>query len=244
MCAGAVLDLRLGKARVALGTAAHFKDSLLREGTFPSVFPPGGSSPLGALGYVNAALELAEQVAAGVCPEPDVIYVASGTMGTCVGLSVGLSLTPLKSKVVGVAVTRPPYTSAAKAVALHGSITRLLESLTPALREKFAPLEECFELREGFVGPDYALYTEAGMEAVGLARAEAGLKLEGTYTGKALAAALSDGRAGRLSGKRVMFWNTYSGVDFSGLIAGLDYHALPQVLHRFFEEPVQPLDRE
>ena len=97
-------------------------------------------------------------------------------------------------------------------------------------------------MREGFLGEDYALYSEAGMEAVGMARDLAGMKLEGTYTGKALAAAVSDGRAGLLRGKRVMFWNTYNGVDFSAAIAGVDYHALPGALHRFFEEPVQPLD--
>lgn len=240
--AGAVLDLRLGKARVALGTAAHFKDALLGEGIFPSVFPPGGSSPLGALGYVNAALELAEQVAAGDCPEPDVLYVASGTMGTCVGLALGLSLTPLKTRVMGVAVTKPPYTSEAKATALHGSMAKLLGGLAPGLAAGIAPLSGNFTLRQGFLGEDYALYCEAGMEAVRLAHDLAGLKLEGTYTGKALSAALHDGRAGALRGKHVLFWNTYNSADFSAEIAELDYHELPAALHRFFEEPVQPLD--
>jgi hypothetical protein len=36
------------------------------------------------------------------------------------------------------------------------------------------------------------------------------MHLETTYTGKALAALAADARAGRLIGKTVLFWNTYS----------------------------------
>jgi 1-aminocyclopropane-1-carboxylate deaminase/D-cysteine desulfhydrase-like pyridoxal-dependent ACC family enzyme len=45
------------------------------------IMPPGGSSPLSTLGYVNAGLELAEQVKRGELPEPDVVVAALGPGG-------------------------------------------------------------------------------------------------------------------------------------------------------------------
>ena len=60
----------------------------------------------------------------------------------------------------------------------------------------------------------------------------------------AFAALLHDAAAGTLRGKRVLFWNTHNGSDTAALGAGTDWHDLPPALHRYFEEPVQPLDRE
>ena len=71
-----------------------------------------------------------------------------------------------------------------------------------------------------------------------------GIKLDGTYTGKALAAVRRDARSGRLRDKTVLFWNTFNSRDFSDEISGLDYHELPRPFHRYFEQEVQPLDRD
>ena len=70
-----------------------------------------------------------------------------------------------------------------------------------------------------------------------------GLKLEGTYTGKALAALLHDAARGDLAGKSSLFWDTYNSRDFTDVIEGADYRKLPPAFHRYFEEDVQPLDR-
>ncbi len=69
----------------------------LRHGKFPYIILPGGSSPLGAVGYVNAGFELKEQIARGLLPEPDKIFVPLGTMGTAVGLMIGLWAAGLKT---------------------------------------------------------------------------------------------------------------------------------------------------
>ena len=55
----------------------------------PVIVPGGGTSGLGALGFVNAALELSAQIDAGQLPEPELVYVALGTMGTAAGLAIG-----------------------------------------------------------------------------------------------------------------------------------------------------------
>ncbi|HEX8207750.1 MAG TPA: pyridoxal-phosphate dependent enzyme, partial [Solirubrobacteraceae bacterium] len=66
--------------------------------------PPGGSSPVGALGFVEAALELAEQVRAGELPEPGTVWCALGSGGTAAGLALGLRLAGLRTKVRAVHV--------------------------------------------------------------------------------------------------------------------------------------------
>jgi D-cysteine desulfhydrase len=65
------------------------------------------------------------------------------------------------------------------------------------------------EVRDGFLGEEYAAATRESLEAVALAAAH-NIHLETTYTGKALAALVADARAGQLAGKTVLFWNTYS----------------------------------
>src|SRR5256885_1804915 len=75
----------------ARGVAAAAAPAPLPRRRPHTVFVPlGGSTPLGTLGHVNAALELAEQVAAGALPEPAAVVVPLGSGGTAAGLLLGL----------------------------------------------------------------------------------------------------------------------------------------------------------
>jgi D-cysteine desulfhydrase len=75
-----------------------------RGGRPPYLLPAGGSSPVGALGYVEAALEIASQVEDGSLPEPAHVVVPVGTGGTAAGLALGFQLAGLRPRVVGVVV--------------------------------------------------------------------------------------------------------------------------------------------
>ncbi len=215
------------------------------DGMPPYIIPSGGSSPLGAMGYANAALELHRQVREGILPEPDILYVASGTMGTCIGLALGLCATGMKTHSIAVRVTEAPFTSPERAQTLFKAANRLLQCHQDGI-PLFDWEEARFTIRDTFFGDDYALFTPEGVAAVKSAREHLGLQLEGTYTGKAFAAVLADAAAGKLAGKHVLFWNTYAGdtTPLSASAADGDWHRLPQALHRYFKEPVQPLDRE
>jgi len=72
-----------------------------RGGRPPYLLPAGGSSAVGALGYVEAALEIAAQVEDGSLPEPAHVVVPVGTGGTAAGLALGFQLAGLRSRVVG-----------------------------------------------------------------------------------------------------------------------------------------------
>jgi D-cysteine desulfhydrase len=71
-----------------------------------------------------------------------------------------------------------------------------------------------------------------------------GIKLDGTYTGKALAALIHDVENQEVKNEVLLFWNTYNARDLSEYTAAVDYHHLPRAFHPYFEEEVQPLDSE
>ncbi len=242
LAAGASLNHFERRLDVARGTIGEIFAARRAGEPRPFIIPAGGSAPLGTVGFVNAGLELHDQIVEGELPAPDTLYVASGTMGTCVGLLIGLQLAGLDMTVMAVAVTSPPYTSMEKARRLFARTVGLLRKADPNFPTLVFP-EAQFCLREDYLGESYARYTKAGVTAVAQARELADIALEGTYTGKAMACLLGDGESGHLAGKKVLFWNTYNSVSQESAIKDIDYHQLSAPFHRYYEEAVQELDR-
>ena len=71
--------------------------------------PVGGSSVLGAMGYVDATRELAEQIRNGEMPKPDIVIVTLGSGGTVAGIAAGLVAEGIDAKVIGILVAEPPW---------------------------------------------------------------------------------------------------------------------------------------
>jgi 1-aminocyclopropane-1-carboxylate deaminase/D-cysteine desulfhydrase-like pyridoxal-dependent ACC family enzyme len=107
----------------------------LKQGRFPYIIGPGGSSPLGIIGYVNAGFELKEQVKNGLVAEHDTIFVPLGTMGTAVGLTIGLKAAGLKSRVVSVRVADVKYGNKEKFVKLIKKTLAFILSLDSSLNK-------------------------------------------------------------------------------------------------------------
>ena len=238
---GAELHSHRNFFTVFWGTLLRLVKSRFSSGRFPLVIPPGGSSIRGIIGFVNAAFELREQVEAGEIPEPDRIYVALGTMGTAAGLILGLKAAGLKSRVIPVRVVDRKYADAKNLARLLRRVNAFLSGLDHSF-PRVEYLETESGIRHDFFGENYALFTPAGMEAVAWMEECEGIKLEGTYTGKALAGLIEEMKKNPGRDQAVLFWNTYNSRDFSPLIAGVDYHRLPRGFHRYFESEVQPLD--
>jgi len=179
------------------------------RGERPYLVPTGGSSARGDLGFVAAALELAEQVRAGLLPEPARVFVPIGTGGTLAGLVLGLRLAGLRTRVAGVLVTDilpPSPARLARAARASNALLRRADAAVPDLR--IGPGD--FDFVRDQLGPGYGASTPAAERAVALA-ADAGLRLETTYTGKCLSAVLAAAGAGAAG--PVLFWNTYNGID-------------------------------
>jgi 1-aminocyclopropane-1-carboxylate deaminase/D-cysteine desulfhydrase-like pyridoxal-dependent ACC family enzyme len=187
-------------------------------------------------------LELKEQILAGSIPEPDRVYVALGTMGTAVGLMLGLNAAGLKTRVTAVRIAESGLLTVKRAIRLLHRSNSLLWSLDSSF-PNCTCTEADIEIRDEFMGLGYARFTEQGMDAVRQMKELEGIELEGTYTGKTLAALIDDARKGAIGSETILFWNTSNARKLSALIASVDYHQLPRPLHRYFEVEVQPLDR-
>lgn len=175
--------------------------------TRPYFLPVGGSSPIGALGYVEGALELAEQIAAGAMPEPSHLVTAVGSGGTAAGLALGLRLAGLKTRVVGVVVNDSLPLDAPHIARLAGRAERLLRSRGARFAATGLGPDDLTSTTD-WLGPGYGHPTPAAREAQSLA-AQDGLRLETVYTAKALAALLHLDTAGGFDEGPVLFLNTY-----------------------------------
>jgi D-cysteine desulfhydrase len=178
----------------------------------PMLVGPGGSSPLGTLGYVSAALELAQQIREGLLPEPDEIFIALGSGGSMAGLILGCALAELRSRVVGVRVV--------ERMLANKSLVRALAFRTAALlnrRGLKVPRPSLFDVHHDHFGGQYGLPTRAAEETVRIARETEGLALETTYTAKTMASLLDHCRS-RGAGRRILFWNTFNSRDLSDLV--------------------------
>jgi D-cysteine desulfhydrase len=171
--------------------------------------PFGGSSPVGSLGFVNGALELAEQIESGQLQEPELIYLACGTAGSVAGLALGLCMAGLKSRVEAVLVTPESLKHRELSARLIGSASELLSTAVPDLPTT-AEVIERLNIRNDQLGNGYAEPTEASKTAASLWQEATGQPVSLTYTAKAVAALVADANDGRLSSRRVMFWNTYN----------------------------------
>jgi len=223
-------------------TTIIFLRKKLKQGKFPYIIGPGGSSPLGIIGYVNAGFELKEQVASGLMPEPDKIYLPLGTMGSAVGLTIGLKAAGLKTRVVSVRVADVKYGNKEKFVKLFKKTLALILSLDSSF-PRVEITDDEVDIRHDFFGGQYARFTEQGMAALNLVAKSEGIRLDGTYTGKAMAALIDQVRGQGTRNEVILFWDTYNARDFSDTIKSVDYHQLPGCFHLYFEEDVQPLDK-
>jgi D-cysteine desulfhydrase len=186
------------------------------------IMMPGGAIPLGALGYVSAGLELAEQIESGCLPRPARIVVAIGSNCTSAGLLVGFALAtrvglgfragsrPRPPTLVAVRVTPWPVTSRLRVLHLAHATARLVAELAGEPRFAFErrELSALLELDGTQLGPGYGHGTDAGREAAALFAEHAGLPLELTYSGKSAAATLARLRA-RAAGP-TLYWATKS----------------------------------
>jgi D-cysteine desulfhydrase len=173
--AGGFLGAMIPLARLRLTRQVHY-------------IPLGGSTPLGTLGHVNAALELAEQVAAGELPEPARLVVPLGSGGTAAGLALGLAIAGLNTAVLGARV-------GPRIGANRWRVLRLIEQTRQLIARytgKAPPLVrgDRVIVAHELYGGAYARPHPTAEHAAVLVDALRGWRLDATYSAKAFAVAL------------------------------------------------------
>ena len=211
-------------------------DSLIRDAPEGSVYeiPFGGSSWLGATGFVNAGLELADQMGSATLPEADVIYMGCGTAGSVAGLALGLELAGSQATIEAVQVTPDSLQPDRLTKTLVTQTARELHAIDATAVFNAAAIKR-IRIRNDQLGGGYAIPTRAAEEAAGLMLKAESLATSLTYTAKTLAALIADYRAGALAGKQVLFWNTYNSRPYPDLPQDESFRELPRELHPVFE---------
>jgi D-cysteine desulfhydrase family pyridoxal phosphate-dependent enzyme len=152
------------------------------------VIPIGGSSGVGALGYVSGTAEMVDQLdAVGI--RPSRLYYASGSRGTQAGLTLGARLSGAPYRLWGVAVSggEPEKIERARRVA-NEAAARLGVEVRIDLADLFTDQDH--------IGEGYGIPTSEALDAIRLlARTEA-ILLDPCYTSKAMAALIRHVRAG------------------------------------------------
>ncbi len=166
-------------------------EKVRQEGGVSYFIPGGGSNQVGALGYVNCAIEILQQAnEQGL--RIDYIVNATGSGGTQAGLVVGLKGCNSGIKVYGVSVRQPREkqeeivhdlaVETAAYVGIKGEISR-----------------ESVVANSDYVGPGYGQPTPEMVEAVYLLARTEGILLDPVYSGKGMAGLIGEIRKGTFS---------------------------------------------
>jgi L-cysteate sulfo-lyase len=148
------------------------------EGGRPYVIPGGGSNEIGALGYVNCALELVAQ-ANDQGLKIDHLVHATGSAGTQAGLVVGLKAMNAQIPVLGIGVNAAKEIQEERVYSLAVKTAEYIGA--PGCVERADIIANC-----DYVGEGYGVPTPGMVEAVHTAARLEGLLFDPVYSGKGL----------------------------------------------------------
>jgi L-cysteate sulfo-lyase len=184
-------------------------ETLRTAGKKPYIIPGGGSNPIGALGYVNCALELLSQ-ANDRQLRIDHLVTATGSAGTQAGLAVGLKATNSGIPLLGIGVNAAQEAQEQKVYDLAVETACYIGAPGAVTRKDI--VANC-----NYVGEGYGIPTESMKEAVlMLARLE-GLLFDPVYSGKGLAGLIDLVRKGHFAtDENIVFLHTGGSVALFG----------------------------
>jgi L-cysteate sulfo-lyase len=188
---------------------------LQHEGRRPYVIPGGGSNPLGAVGYVNAALELAHQ-SSEMGLRIDAVVHATGSAGTQAGLVTGLVAMNSAIRLLGIGVRAPREKQEAMVYDLACRTWTLL-----GLRGELP--RDAVQANCDYVGGGYGVPTPGMVEAVTLLARSEGLLLDPVYSGKGMAGLIDLVRQGRFErDQNIVFLHTGGSAALFGYPSAFD----------------------
>ncbi len=174
----------------------------LRDGgNKPYVIPRGGSTPIGACGYVLAMIEAMQQLEEmGI--QVDRMFMGSGSAGTHSGILVGGKLTGYRGQVAGICISRPNDQ-------LLPAVRSLAEATLERLGEKATIEEADLVAYDGYLGAGYAQPAALEREAIRLVARQEGIILDTVYTGRAMGGLIDLIKRGVVGkDETILFWHT------------------------------------
>jgi 1-aminocyclopropane-1-carboxylate deaminase/D-cysteine desulfhydrase-like pyridoxal-dependent ACC family enzyme len=176
-------------------------DDMRARGKRPYVIPVGGSSGVGALGYLFGTRELVDQLDA-MALAPTRLYYASGSRGTQAGLELGWRVFSPSYRLCGIAVSGGEDEKRARAA-------RIATEAAALAGAGIAIAPDELSTNQDFIGDGYGVPTPGGLEAIHLLAERDGVLLDPTYTSKAMAALIAHVRAGDIDpAETIVFLHT------------------------------------
>lgn len=196
-------SFKMGKAHVA---------RLAESGVICYDIPMGGANEYGSLGYVNAMIELAEQMSDADLAF-DYLYHSTGSGGTMAGLVAGKHLLGLDMEIHSVTAmgVGDGGSYAARAARLaNGALELIGGGASPAMSSDASAITpDDFVIDQNHYAPGYECPSEEATEAIKLLARTEGILVDPVYSGKAFAGLLADIRSGQIpAGSDVLFLHT------------------------------------
>ena len=164
----------------------------------------GGAVPLGILGHVNAALELAWQIEKGEMPVPDRVVIPLGSGGTVAGLLLGFAIAGLTIEIVGARVGPRMFVNRRRVFALARRTASLIERISG---ERLSPIDPSrLRIVQDVYGGAYGRPLARAREAAEILHTATGIELDDTYSAKAWVSVLDECRTAR---GPVLYWLTF-----------------------------------
>ncbi len=191
---------------------------LRAEGRIPYIVPGGGSNPTGALGYVNAAVELVVQ-ANDLGLRIDHIVHATGSSGTQAGLITGLCGIHAGIPLLGVGVRAPQDKQEANVYALACETAD--KCGCPGVVARADVVANC-----NYVGAGYGLPAPDTIAAIQMLARTEGILLDPVYSGKGMAGLIDlIGKQFFTKGQNVVFVHTGGSVGLFGYTDDFGYRS-------------------
>jgi len=188
---------------------------LREQGRKPYIIPGGGSNPIGALGYVDCALEFMSQANREGVVIDHVVH-ATGSAGTQAGLVVGLKATHSNIPLLGIGVNAPRDVQEERVWNLARATADFVGA--PGCVEREDIVANC-----DYVGAGYGVPTPAMNEAVLLLARTEGLLFDPVYSGKGLAGMIDlIGKGYFKEARNILFVHTGGVAGLFGYSALLD----------------------
>ena len=191
-------------------------EELRGKGKTPYIVPGGGSNVIGALGYIDCALEFMSQANRDGLVIDHVVH-ATGSAGTQAGLIVGLKATSSNIPLLGIGVNAPKDAQEEKVWKLAVETADYVGAPGCVQREDI--VANC-----DYVGDGYGVPTESMNDAVMLLARLEGLLFDPVYSGKGLAGMIDLITTGYFAGaKSIVFIHTGGSVGLFGYSAQLKF---------------------
>jgi len=179
---------------------AEVEDEVRAQGGKPYIIPGGASNKIGALGYVNCAIELLGQIEEQGLDIGHIV-TATGSAGTQGGLIVGLKAMKSTIPLLGIGVNIPQQDQEEKVFNLACETAEYIGK--PGCISREDVVANC-----NYVGEGYGVPTESMNEAVLMLARTEGLLFDPVYSGKGLAGMIDLIRNGTLGGDNIVFLHT------------------------------------